>query len=139
MGRRVMNAALRATVNTGRRRRALPYGPSPPSRSPSSTSSSTEVRATPRFWHSPQKEKKTERERVGFHSCGRKESQVCWWCDLRVLIPPIIAYDSINCGGYAWVLVRETNQSPHVKTDLFGLGATSCKHFGPEYVGSFGI
>lgn len=66
-------------------------------------------------------------------------SQVCWWCDLRVLIPPIIAYDSINCGGYAWVLVRKTKQSPHVKTDLFGLGATSCKHFGPEYVGSFGI
>uniref|UniRef100_A0A0D9Y5T8 30S ribosomal protein S8, chloroplastic n=1 Tax=Oryza glumipatula TaxID=40148 RepID=A0A0D9Y5T8_9ORYZ len=43
MGRRVMNAALRTTVNAGRRRRALPYGPSPPSRSPSSTSSSTEV------------------------------------------------------------------------------------------------
>uniref|UniRef100_A0A0E0MTP3 Uncharacterized protein n=1 Tax=Oryza rufipogon TaxID=4529 RepID=A0A0E0MTP3_ORYRU len=42
MGRRVMNTALRATVNAGRRRRALPYGPSPPSRSPSSTSSSTE-------------------------------------------------------------------------------------------------
>uniref|UniRef100_A0A0D9Y5T5 NmrA-like domain-containing protein n=1 Tax=Oryza glumipatula TaxID=40148 RepID=A0A0D9Y5T5_9ORYZ len=42
MGRRVMNAALRTTVNAGRRRRALPYGPSPPSRSPSSTSSSTE-------------------------------------------------------------------------------------------------
>lgn len=87
----------------------------------------------------PTKRKKTERERVGFHSCGGEESQVCWWCDLRVLIPPIIAYDSINCGGYAWVLVRETKQSPHVKTDLFGLGATSCKHFGPEYVRSFGI
>uniref|UniRef100_A0A0D9Y5T7 Uncharacterized protein n=1 Tax=Oryza glumipatula TaxID=40148 RepID=A0A0D9Y5T7_9ORYZ len=43
MGRRVMNAALRTTVNAGRRRRALPYGPSPPSRSPSSTSSSTEA------------------------------------------------------------------------------------------------